>query len=65
MKRIEVDKGVSIYNAIATAKDVASQEYGVVEIVFNGILLTIDEDSVDHNIAEIYRLKCKCGEYIK
>lgn len=66
MKQVEIDKGMSLWSAVAKAKEAAYEEgYGIVQIIFNNVKLLISEDSQDGDIAEIYRLKRKCGEYEK
>jgi hypothetical protein len=65
MKLIESIAGESLWNMITRAKELAEEEYGIVEAIFNDVKLRISEDSCEHDIAEIYRLKRKCGEYIK
>lgn len=66
MKKLEIDKGMSLWNAVAYAKERANIYTGTgeVEIVFNDIKLVVSCNSSEQDIAEIYRLKRKCGEYI-
>lgn len=64
MSTFQPDKGDSLWAAVVKAKIFAKDQNGPVEMIFNGIKLVVDQDSLDHDIAEIYRLKRKCGEHI-
>lgn len=67
MKTISAEAGMHIGQAIEYAKFEASQSglpYAV-KLVFNGVNLTVLHNSQLADIAEIYRLKRKCGEYEK
>ncbi len=57
---IEIPAGVNLYKAIEIAKDKAHENrWGEVDFDFNGINLVVHKDSLDLDIATIYRLECK------
>lgn len=57
--KVDLPKGMSIYNAVAYAKtEAAKTGYGIVDIEFNGIKLAVHEDSLDLDISTIYQLEC-------
>lgn len=58
------ESGMSLHQAVNNTRKIA-KDVGVCKLVFNDILLYVGEDSCLADIAEIYRLKCKCGEYEK
>lgn len=64
MRSYEPEKGMSLYQAVNNARKIA-KDGGVCKLVFNDVLLYVDKNSLIDDIAEIYRLKCKCGEYEK
>jgi hypothetical protein len=54
---VEAEPGQSIWQAVKMAKESASQiSNGEVVLMFNDIALRVNEDSVDSDIVEIYRL---------
>lgn len=65
MFEYEAAAGMSLWVAIEEAQKFARyKKRRVVYLKFNGVLLRINEDSLDEDIAEIYRLKRKCKEFI-
>lgn len=66
MKTINAEAGMNIGQAIEYAKFEAFKglPYSV-KLVFNDIGTTVLHNSQLADIAEIYRLKRKCGEYEK
>ena len=58
--KIEIPKGVNLYKAIEIAKEAAHKSrWGEVSFEFNGINLVVHKESLDLDIATIYRLECK------
>jgi len=57
---IEAPKGMSIYNAVAYAKEMCAKNgLGNVSLDFNEINLYIDRYSLEDDITVIYNLKCQ------
>lgn len=58
--KIEIPKGMSLYQAINHAKEEASKtRWGEVGFDFNGINLIVHKDSLDLDISTIYQLECR------
>lgn len=58
--QIEIDKGVSFYEAFKQSKEAMNNTgTSYVEFEFNGIWISIQRASVFVDIAEVYDLKCK------
>lgn len=58
--KIEIPAGFSIYKAVELAKLKARENrLGEVSFDFNGINLVVSRESLDLDIATIYRLECK------
>lgn len=64
MYKFEVEVGMSIYTAIQKAIYKANI-VGEVEFIFNDVKLRVYPNSCEYDVAEIYRLKRKCGEFLK
>ena len=58
------ESGRSLHQAVNNTRKIA-KDGGVCKLIFNDVLLYVDKNSLTDDIAEIYRLKCKCGEYEK
>lgn len=62
--KLEIPKGMSLYNAVAYAKQEASANTtGEVELEFNGISLRVHKYSLDYDIETIYYLKRRLDAY--